>query len=376
MTATSSTHAEKAAFPAAKGGMANLEDASSSTAPAGSRVSELTVKMRASPIWMALAMPMFLTVVLGWLDQITSWEISWFIFYAVPIIMAVWWAGVRGGMLTAIFSGAVWWVANRYTSPYKTEMGYAWAMLNREFYFCVLVFAVNAVRGKQDADAAHIRMLEERRQLEKDIVSVSEHEQQRIGQDLHDGLCQQLAAIGCALHALAEDLYAQRLPAAQDAALVEESVQQAVADARNLARGIFPVHVDHAGFSAALKELAGNTSRLTGVSIVIQESGETQIENPKVAMHLYRIAQEAVANAVRHGGAREIVISVNRHRDALELNLEDNGTGLPEGSPPTAGMGLRTMRYRAQSLGASFEIMPRRSGPGTCVRCCLPIKDF
>jgi signal transduction histidine kinase len=250
-------------------------------------------------------------------------------------------------------------------------MGYAWAMINREFYFCVLVFAVNAVRSKQDADAAHIRMLEERRQLELDIIQVSEHEQQRIGQDLHDGLCQQLAAIGCAVHALAEELHSQQLPAAHDAALVVESVQQAVADARDLARGIFPVHVDDSGFSAALKELAGNTSRLTGVSIVIQESGEIQIDSPKVAMHLYRIAQEAVANAVRHGRAREIVIALNQRGDVLELRLEDDGVGMvTDKTSAVTGMGLRTMRYRAQSVGATFEITPRSTG-GTCVCCRL-----
>lgn len=333
----------------------------------------LTVKMRASPLWISLLLPMVLTVALGWLDHITSWEISWFIFYAMPIILAVWWSGARGGMAVAVVSGVVWWVANRYSNPYRTEMGYAWAMINREFYFCVLVFAVTAVRSKQDADAAHIRMLEERRQLELDIVRVSEHEQQRIGQDLHDGLCQQLAAIGCAVHALAEELNTLKLPVAQDAALVQESVQQAVADARDLARGIFPVHVDDTGFSAALKELAANTSRLTGVSINIQETGDIQIDSPKVAMHLYRIAQEAVANAVKHGGAREIAITLNRKGDVLEMRLEDNGTGMAADKKPVgAGMGLRTMRYRAQSVGATFEITPRSTG-GTSVCCRLPL---
>ena len=335
------------------------------------RVGDITAKMRARPLWVSLMVPVLLTVVLGWLDQITGWEVSWFIFYAVPIILAVWWAGVSGGMAVAVLSGVVWWVANKHSNPYVTQMGYAWAMINREFYFCVVVFAVNAVRSRQDADAAHIRMLEERRQLELDIVRVSEHEQQRIGQDLHDGLCQQLAAIGCAVHALAEDLHSQRLPSAQDAALVVECVQQAVADARDLARGIFPVHVDDTGFTTALKELVSNTSRLTSVSIAVHETGETQIKSPKVAMHLYRIVQEAVANAVRHGCTREIVIALNQCGDVLELRVEDNGVGMAtDKMPAVKGMGLRTMRYRAQSVGATFEITPRSAG-GTCVCCRL-----
>lgn len=332
---------------------------------------DMTVKMRERPLRVSLLAPMLLSVTIGWLDHITGWEISWFIFYAFPIILAVWWSGVSGGMAVAIVSGGVWWVANKHANPYTTQMGYAWAMISREFYFCVLVFAVNAVRSKQDADAAHIQMLEERRQLELDIIRVSEHEQQRIGQDLHDGICQQLAAIGCAVHALSEELRSQQLPAAEDATLVEEAVQQAAADARDLARGIFPVHVDATGFSTALKELAGNTSRLTGVSIVIKEIGEIQIDRPKVAMHLYRIAQEAVANAVRHGGAREIVITLSRLGDVLELRLEDDGVGMAADKPLMGvGMGLRTMRYRAQSVGATFEITPRL-GRGTCVCCRL-----
>lgn len=334
-------------------------------------LADLTVRMRALPVWLSLAPPLALMLFIGWLDHVTGWEVSWFIFYALPIILAVWWAGFSGGMAVAIVSGPVWWLANRNNNPYVTEVGYAWAMLNREFYFCVLVFALNVFRSKQDADAAHIQMLEERRQMEMDIIKVSEHEQQRIGQDLHDGLCQQLAAIGCAVHALAEDLNAQELPAARDAALVMESVQQAVADARDLARGIFPVHVDNSGFSVALKELADNTSRLTGVSIFIRESGEIQIESPKVAMHLYRIAQEAVANAVRHGEAREIVITVDRRGDVLEMRLEDNGSGISADKLTTSpGMGLRTMRYRAQSVGGTLEVARRSSG-GTCVCCRL-----
>jgi len=173
------------------------------------------------------------------------------------------------------------------------------------------------------------------------------------------------------VHALAEELHSQQLPSAQDATLVEESVQQAVADARDLARGIFPVHVDVSGFSIALKELASNTSRLTGVSILIQENGEIQIDSPKVGMHLYRIAQEAVANAVRHGRAREIVIVLSQCGDVMELRLEDNGVGMTaDKSVMGVGMGLRTMRYRAQSVGATLEITPR-SGGGTCVCCRL-----
>ena len=336
--------------------------------------SGITTAMRRQPAWIAAIPPVIMTVLMGWLDYATGWEVSLFIFYAVPIILAVWWAETKSGLFVAVVSGTVWWIANENTHPYETQLGYAWALVNREFYFCVVVFAVTAVRNKQDADAARIKMLEERRQLERDIVSVSEHEQQRIGRDLHDGLCQHLAAIGCAARVLADDLQTQTLPGARDAALIEESIQQAVLEARNLAHGIFPVHVDRNGLAAALTDLVQMTGRLTGVDIVVNEGADVHLEDPEASMHLYRIAQEAAANAVRHAQAQKITLTLRLERDGLEMLIEDDGAGIgARECANSAGMGLRTMQYRAQTLGADFEVKPRPGG-GTIVSCRLPVR--
>ncbi len=334
-----------------------------------------TLAMRSQPVWLASLVPLLMTLLMGWLDSLTGWEVSLFIFYAIPITLAVWWSGSGAGLGIAAAAGAMWWLANETDHPYDTKLGYAWALLNREFYFGVVVFAVMTVRNKQDADAAHIRMLEERRQLEHDIVSVSEHEQQRIGRDLHDGLCQHLAAIGCAARVLAEDLQEQNAPAARDAVMIEDSIQQAVLEARNLAHGIFPVHVDRSGLAAALSDLARMTSRLTGVQIEVREGVEANLEDPEASMHLYRIAQEAVANAVRHGGASHIVISLALVGEVLELKIEDDGRGMaPTQAVEGEGMGLRTMRYRSQALGASLQFQTPASG-GTRVLCRLPVQS-
>jgi len=336
--------------------------------------SKITRWMRARPMWVSLLLPVLLTLLMGWLDDITGWEVSLFIFYALPIILAVWWSGAAAGLIISALAGVAWWLANETDHPYETQLGYAWALMNREFYFCVVVFAVMAVRNRQEADEAHIRMLEERRQLEHDIVSVSEHEQQRIGQDLHDGLCQHLAAIGCAARVLTEDLQAKNVTEARDAAMIEDSIQQAVLEARNLARGIFPVHVDRSGLAAALSDLARMTGRLTGVTIEVTEGVESHLADPEASMHLYRIAQEAVANAVRHGKATRIAISLDLADDMLILKIDDNGSGMTRHKAGKAdGMGLRTMRYRAQALGAllDFQDAPER---GTRVLCRLPVQ--
>ncbi|MCB1208987.1 MAG: sensor histidine kinase [Verrucomicrobiales bacterium] len=327
--------------------------------------------MREGNLWRAITLPILGSVAVGWLDHLTGWEVSLFIFYALPIIAAVWWRGAWAGLTLAGISGFVWWLANHNINPYESELGYFWALINRVFYFSVLAFAVAAVRNKQDADAARIRILEERRRLEQDIVKVVEQEQQRIGQDLHDGLCQQLAAIGCAVHALADDLQTQHAPAVQDAQLIEDSIRGAVLDARNLARGIFPVHVDRQGLVAALNDLADTTSRLTGVRIRILEHGDALMDQPNIAMHLYRIVQEAVANAIKHGHAEEIIITLRASYGLLELFVEDDGIGIP--TPlRSGGMGLRTMHYRAHSVGATLTLTPLPSR-GTRVCCRLPL---
>lgn len=333
----------------------------------------ITLRLRQWPPSLVMFMLSFMAVFVGWVDHQTGWELSFFIFYSIPVLLSVWWVGASAGVFMAIVCGIVWWVSNQWTSPYHTVWGYAWATLSRVFYFGIVVYAVTAVRMRQEADAARIQALEERRQLEKDIVTVSEHEQQRIGQDLHDGLCQQLAAIGCAARVLAEDLKAGGYAQAEDAAAIEESLRQAVMEARDMARGIFPVQVDRIGLSAALRDLSVTTSRLTGINIEVDDPGEVHLDSPETAMHLYRIAQEAVANAVRHAQATFVRIKIHLDEQFLSLIIEDDGCGLGgRGARASEGMGLRTMRYRAQVIGASLFMEPRLGG-GTRIRCMMPL---
>ena len=337
-----------------------------------SRMEALTEVMRKYPKPVTLVFAAALSALMGWLDYTTTWEVSLFVFYGLPVVITAWWTDSRSAMSMAVFSGLIWWIANNNTSPYETQLGYAWATISRAIFIGDVAFAVTTVRNRQEADAERIRVFEERRQLEEDLVAVSEHEQQRIGQDLHDGLCQHLAAIGLAARALADDLREQELASADDAEMIEESIRQAVSEARGLARGIFPVHVDRHGLAVSLAELAQSTSRLTGVKIHVEETGDTQISPPEAAMHLYRIVQEAVANAVRHGGAQQVDIHLEGKPDTISVIVEDDGTGIPK-ETKSHGMGLRTMRYRAQVMGASLDISEKPGG-GTRVTCRVPVE--
>lgn len=334
-------------------------------------------KLAKQPKWLVLVELMLCTAGIGWYDYIPGWEVSLFVLYAIPILVAVWLVGRDAGVVMALACGLIWWFANFKGSPYQTAWGYHWATISRTLYFLFVAVGGSAIRTKQQADAAQIRMLEEMRKLEKEIVSAIEHEQQRIGQDLHDGLCQQLAAIGCAARALADDLNSRAVPEAQDAVKIEEALRHAVIEARSLARGIFPVHVDRTGLSTALEELASTTSNLTGIPVEMKSSVEVQVNDPEVAMHLYRIAQEAVANAVRHSGATFVAISLEANTSYLELTVKDNGRGFSSSTTPgrPEGMGLRTMRYRAQAMGAEFSLQSQ-PGVGTAVVCRLRVRTL
>jgi signal transduction histidine kinase len=226
-----------------------------------------------------------------------------------------------------------------------------------------------AVCKQREFDAARIAALERARALERDIVNVSEREQRRIGQDIHDGLCQVLAGIGCAAAMLKDELHAKSLPEAEVAEQIEAYIQEAATEARDLARGIFPVLQDPSGLESALEELAALTSRLHQRQVDVHFEDNITIANPDVSMHLYRIAQEAVGNALKHADAQNVRITVDKVDGILRLMVLDDGPGVSSAVfASSTGMGLRTMKYRAGLIGADFQIGRGPHG-GTLVTC-------
>ena len=330
--------------------------------------------LRLKPKWALYLMVISVSFVVGWLDWLTTYEVNFALVYALLVVVTAWIGGRNVSLWVAVTNVVISTVANWESQPYKSHLGHALSVINRIAFWSFMAVLTDIVRRRQDADAERIKMLEEMRHMEMDIVRASEHEQQKFGQELHDGLCQQLAAISCAARALADDLQAGARPEADDAGKIEQALRQTVQEARNMARGIFPVHVDESGLSAALTEMAQTTQLLTGVAIAVTDSAEVMVKDPETAMHLYRIAQEAVANAVRHSGAQQVVLSLLSNGSTIELRVDDNGRGFPR-SPQKrpGGMGLRTMLYRARALGAALDIEPRAGG-GTSLCCKLKME--
>ena len=214
------------------------------------------------------------------------------------------------------------------------------------------------------------REIQRRKGLEGEILAVSDREQQRLGQELHDGLCQHLTAVAFMTRSIALRLRDHRVIDAADIEKVAELVNTAAVDTRNLSRALHRVDVDAAGLIVALQDLAEREIWRTPCRLEVEPS--FQINDDAVAAHLYRIAREAVINANKHADAREIVIRLERVRKELVLRVIDNGIGLPKETKPQQGLGFHIMKYRATLTGGRLEIDSPKTG-GTRVSCYVPI---
>ncbi len=217
-----------------------------------------------------------------------------------------------------------------------------------------------------------VRDVSERRQLEQEILNTTEQERQRIGQDLHDGLGQMLTGIGLITKNLVGRLRSKGVPEAKEMEEVCDLIGDADEFARSLARGLIPVELDADGLASAFRRLVINARRLFDIECTFEQmGGHPEIDNA-IATHLYRIAQEALSNAVRHAQASQFKIALATGEDQIRLRLTDDGKGISEDiGDDHPGMGIRIMRYRARIIGATLEIRGRTEG-GTTVVCTLP----
>ncbi|MDZ4403611.1 response regulator [Prosthecobacter sp.] len=213
---------------------------------------------------------------------------------------------------------------------------------------------------------------EDRQRLEREILQISEREQQRIGRDLHDDLGQQLAGLSILTTVLTRTLAGRAAPEVPAAAKISDLLKEAVAMTRRLARGLHPVAPEPDGLVSALHDLAARMTGLFHIDCQFDCPTAVQVNDNTTATHLYRIAQEAVSNAVKHGHARQVRIGLSSDAETLTLTVKDDGGGISGLDPQRQGMGLRIMHYRADMIGARVSIANQTSG-GTCVTCTLPM---
>jgi signal transduction histidine kinase len=213
----------------------------------------------------------------------------------------------------------------------------------------------------------------ERKRLEEAILEISAQEQRRIAQDLHDGLGQHLTGIAFMSKVLEKKLLDQSFPEASEAAKIVQMVNQAIDYTRQLARGLHPVAVEGAGLMSALKKWASEVEDLFHIHCRFQCERPVHIHDVTVATHLYRIAQEAVNNAIRHGKPEHIMIRLAAKNGAGTLAIQDDGTGFTKDPDKQPGVGLSIMNYRADMVGGSLKILPN-DDHGVTVTCVFPIR--
>jgi signal transduction histidine kinase len=274
-------------------------------------------------------------------------------FLYIPIILSALWWGIRG-FGVAVFLAILLIISNLFLSEDISSINdYIRSIM---FITIGLIVAFLSDRIKAQEQKKNEAIIETGI-LQKEIMQITEKERQRIGQDLHDGIGQNLTATTFLLEVLREKLKRGK----EDINEIEEIdnlIKKSIVQTRSIAKMLSPVEMNKNGLYSAVKEMITAIEKVFDVSCKV--SGNIYIEDNQTATHLYYIVREAVTNAIKHGRSKNIYISMSSNK-GTELYICDDGIGAQEGDMKS-GMGLRIMRYRADMIGADFSADNGRSG--------------
>jgi signal transduction histidine kinase len=204
-------------------------------------------------------------------------------------------------------------------------------------------------------------------------LDIIERERRWIGQELHDSIGQQLTGVEFMAETLQHKLYSKSLDEASYAARITALVNQAAEQMHEFARKLHPVDLNVSNLTSAFDDLAASTEHLFSISCIFKHSKFVSVNDTSVTINLYRIAQEAITNAVRHGGAKNVVIKLTSIRGRSTLTVKSDGLDFPGNQAASKGMGLKLMNHRAETIGGSLSIHRGANG-GTIVTCMFPSK--
>ncbi len=322
-----------------------------------------------------------MVALVGLSDFLAGFELYFFAFYLIPVMLAVWFVGRGFGILVSALCVTVSIAGDLIAGArYSSSLVPVWNATILLTLFLVVVWIMATLRSLHDDLEERVRQrtaalqaeMQERMRLEEEILSISEREQQRIGHDLHDSLCQHLTGVALAGEVLSEQLAAKSLPEVKAVDHIVEMVESAIDLTRTVARGLHPIDLTGEGFIDALRQLSATMTEGSKTSCSFEFDHPVEISEAGVATHLYRIAQEAVTNAVKHSRAKaHSSLRLESGPEGLTLSVSDNGACGNVAQDARNGMGLRTMTHRASVIGATFKVdcEPTR---GTSVTCRLP----
>lgn len=227
-----------------------------------------------------------------------------------------------------------------------------------------------------DLQAANRKLqsvIEERTRLENELLEIAENERRRIGFDLHDDLGQKLTGVLLMVKGLQQRLAAERHPCAEDAGKIGDLMETTIHHTHNLARQFSSLDLHGDDLMVILNDLAANVRKMFGVTCTCTSRGAISTLPANVTQQLFKIAQEAVSNAIKHGKATHVSICLARTAEKLVLTIKNDGIPYTPQLDAKTRMGLRIMNYRANTIGASFEIKGARTG--TTVTCSMPAKS-
>lgn len=299
------------------------------------------------------------------LDFLTGYELLFSVFYLLPTGFATWLVGLRSGVCFSLLAVVLSQGGDLASGVgYDSDLALLWNFIISSIFYLAVVLLVNELRSihtnlegivaRRTSDLQ--REIEERSRVEAMLLEVSEREQRRVGNDLHDSLCQHLTATAMAAQILTRNLENSSEARAAEAERLVTMLEESISLSRSLARGLAPVELDAEGLMTALAELSRTTSNDHGVDCRLLLPEQVLINDSSATVHLFRIAQEAVRNAIRHGGAKKIEIRLTQEPDRVRLSIEDDGSGFDPNAVAGDGMGLSIMRYRAGMIPASFGI--------------------
>lgn len=326
-----------------------------------------------------IATCLLLVTIIGYIDYVTGYERPLLLFYLLPISLAVWFGNLLFGLSVAVIAIVAWmWSDLAAGIPtvgfWNVGMAFASFALFAGMLSKLRTLVRELDRRVLERTAALQREVAERQRLDREIAQVADRERHRLGQELHDSLGQHLTGTALAAQVLKEKLELKSASETAEAEKLVRYVEQGIDLTRNLARGFFSPELDADGLTVALQGLAENTTERFGIDCVFEGEESVGIHDSAIATQLYRIAQEAVANSIKHAAAQQITIRLTMSPSELSLAISDDGIGFPGRLPRSKGLGLQLMRHGASLAGASFDV--RRNGlRGTIVTCRLNLQD-